>query len=110
MAGQTDRRDSSSWQKKIPVLTAASQGPKAEAAWGTVVAASADDVGLALTLPALHLALAAAGALWVALAGCGSRTSMGPGLPFLHLPTPAHTLTTPCHCSPAHHSMGMGIS
>lgn len=101
MAGQTDRRDSDFWQMKIPLLTAASQGPKTVAAWGTAVAASADDVGLALALPALYLALAAAGALWVALAGCRSGTSVGPGLPCPHQPTPAHALSLlscpPCH-------------
>lgn len=100
MAGQTDKRDSDSWQMKIPLLTAASQGPEAVAAWGAVVTASADDVRLALTLPTLYLALAAAGALRVALAGCGSRTSMGPGLPCLHLPISAHACPSPAHALP----------
>lgn len=91
-SGWTDRQERQQFSADDnTLLTAASQGPEAVAAGGTAVAASADDVGFALALPALHLALAAAGALRVTLARCGSRTSVGPGLPSLHLPR-----TCPC--------------
>lgn len=54
------------------LLTAAPQGSEAIAAGCAAVTAAAEDVGLALTLPGQHLAHAAAGALRVALAGCGA--------------------------------------
>ena len=96
--GSDSRTDRDAWQAQIPLLTAAAQGSEAVAAWGAAVTAPAEDVGFALALPSLRLALAAAGALRVALAGCGQQGRCGPGSPCPH---PAHTLPALCHHCPA---------
>lgn len=64
------------WSAQVPLplaLTSAPARPKAEGSRGTAVTAPSHDIGFALALPTLGLALGAERALGIAEAGCRQR-------------------------------------